>query len=79
MSNQVERFDHYPCAFPNRRLTREVEAILAAKTQYDSEHPDHRKEMSPDELLDVAMASLFEKMCEPPEHDEDLDWEELCQ
>jgi hypothetical protein len=79
MPNQTETFAHYPCALSKGRLNRETQAILAAKTQYDSEHPDHKKEMSPDELLEVAMASLFEKMCEPPCCDEEPDGEELCQ
>jgi hypothetical protein len=79
MSNQTDRFVLDPRSFPNRKLTSEAQAILAAKTQYDEAHPDHRKEMSSEELLEVAMASLFEKICEPPERDEELDWEELCQ
>ena len=34
-------------------------------------------DMSSEELIEVAMASLFEKMCEPPNLDEEPDWEEL--
>ncbi len=77
MSILMDRFVPDACSFPRKKLSREVEAILAAKTRYDEDHPDNSMDMSSEELIEVAMASLFEKMCEPPNLDEEPDWEEL--
>ncbi len=55
---------------PPDKLKREVEMLLAAKELYDQQFPEHFKDMSPLEILEVACERLFETFCEPPSQDD---------
>lgn len=52
---------------PKKPLKNEFEIVIKTKTLYDKTFPDNQKELTPDELMDIAAARLFDKYSQPPD------------
>lgn len=53
------------------RIRREVELLAFNKGRYDLDHPDHRKDIPPTELKQIARAKVTHELCVPPCSDQD--------
>jgi hypothetical protein len=48
-----------------RKIRSEIDSMLAAKSQFDSDFPDHQKELSSREVRKIARERVMLELCDP--------------